>query len=210
MTQHRHAAAMAALALTAALAGAALAQAPAAPPKFPAGQKDFTLAPAGTYQLDPQHAGVIARVSHLSYSMSVFRFDKATGTLKWDPAAPTKSSLTAVVEPGSITSNVAGFATALAGDKFLKAKAFPQATFVSSAFRQTDATHGQVDGALTLMGKTVPATFDVTLIGAGAAFGSPRIGVQARTTLKPQDFGLQLGTTDPIEIVVDVEFERQK
>jgi hypothetical protein len=46
-------------------------------------------------------------------------------------------------------------------------------------------------------------------IGAGAAFGEPRIGMQARTTIDPQDYGLPAMFTDPIEILVDTEFERR-
>ena len=72
----------------------------------------------------------------------------------------------------SITSNVKDFASHLAGEKFLNAPRFPEVTFVSTAFRQTDATSGKVDGNLTLMGKTAPITFDVTLVGAGKGFGA--------------------------------------
>lgn len=199
-------AALAALALAPVLAAAA----PAATPSFPPGQKDYALAPAGTYGLDPAHAGVIARVSHLGYSMSVFRFDTVAGTLAWDPAQPEQAKVSATVQTASVTSNVKGFSTQIAGDTLLKSKAFPEATFVSKAFRKTDATHGQVDGDFTLMGKTRPVTFDVTLIGAGAAFGKPRIGMQARATINPQDYGLPAMFADPIEIVVDTEFERRQ
>jgi len=109
----------------------------------------------------------------------------------------------------SITSNVKDFASQLAGDKFLNAPRFPEATFVSTAFRQTDATSGKVDGQMTLMGKTAPVTFDVTLVGAGQGFGgNPRIGVNARTWIKPQDFGMPAMFAEPIEIVVDAEFAK--
>lgn len=191
-----------------ALAPLLLVAAPAPAQNFPVGQKDYSLAPAGTYALDPQHAGVIARVSHLGYSKSVFRFDTVQGTLTWEPAQPEKSSLAATVQVGSITSNVKGFAAELS-TKYLKAGAFPAATFKSTAFRKTDATHGQVNGDLSLMGKTRPVTFDVALVGAGAGFGKPRMGVEGKTEINPQDFGLPALMTDPIEIAIDVEFERQ-
>ena len=121
---------------------------------IPHGQKDIGLAPSGTYTLDPNHVGVIARVSHVGFSLSVFRFDRASATLEWNHDAPTKSKLKASVEVGSITTNVAGFAAQLAGDKYLNASKYPAATFVSSAFHQLDATHGKVDGEFTLMGRT--------------------------------------------------------
>ena len=179
------------------------------PPGVYAGEADYKQAPAGTYAVDPDHASVIARVSHLRYSWSIFRFDRVSGTLKWDPVNTANASLLAKVETASITSNVKDFAQYLAGDNFLKAATFPEATFVSSAFRQMSTRRGKIDGQLTLMGKTKPVTFDVELIGAGKGFADrPRIGVNARTSINPVDFGLPALLGDAIEIVVDVEFQR--
>jgi polyisoprenoid-binding protein YceI len=203
------------------LIGVALSQAPFAgasaqgicPPGMPpgvfCGERNIAHATAGAYVLDGDHSAVLARVSHIGYSYSVFRFDRASGTLTWDPAAVARSTLSVSVKIESITSNVKDFASKLAGDQFLNAPRFPEATFVSSAFRQTDATSGKVDGQLTLMGKTAPVTFDVTLVGAGKGFdGNPRIGVTARAWIKPQDFGMPAMFAEPIEIVVDAEFAR--
>ena len=194
-------------------AGAMTALAQSAPPGLPPGvymgEADYKQAPAGSYALDPDHAAVIARVSHLRYSWSIFRFDKMSGTLKWDPANPANSSISAKVETASITSNVKGFAQDLAGDKFLKSAAFPEATFVSTAFRQMSTRRGKVDGQLTLMGKTKQVTFDVELVGAGKGFADrPRIGVSARGNINPVDFGLPPLFGDSIEIVIDVEFQK--
>jgi polyisoprenoid-binding protein YceI len=181
----------------------------ALPPGVFAAERDIALATAGTYTLDGLHTSVIARVSHLGYSYSIFRFDTVAGKLTWDPAAVEKSTLSASVETASITTNVKGFAEELAGDNFLKSKAFPQATFVSTAFRPTDKTRGKVDGRLTLMGKTKEVTFDVELVGAGKGFGgNPRIGVHGATSINPQDFGMMPLFTTPIEIVIDTEFQR--
>lgn len=195
-----------------AFAGHALAAGGACPPGVPqgifCGEPDASLAPAGTYKNDEQHTAAIARVRHIGYSISVFRFDKVSSTLVWDPASPAKSSVTASVQTGFISTNVPNFGQEIS-DKFLGAKANPTATFASTAFRKTDATHGQVDGNLTLMGKTKPVTFDVVLVGAGKAFGKPRIGMTAKTTIKPGDFGLPPVFADPIDLVIDTEFEKQ-
>ena len=139
------------------------------PPGVYMGEADYKQAPAGTYTLDPDHAAVIARVSHLRYSWSIFRFDKVSGTLKWDPVNPANASISAKVETASITSNVKGFAQDLAGNNFLKSAAFPEATFVLTAFRQMSTRRGKVDGQLTLMGKTKPVTFDVELVAPARA-----------------------------------------
>jgi polyisoprenoid-binding protein YceI len=179
------------------------------PPGVFMGEADYKQAPAGSYAIDPDHASVIARVSHLRYSWSIFRFDRMSGTLNWDPVNTASSSLTAKVETASITSNVKNFGQQLAGDDFLKARSFPEATFVSTAFRQMSTRRGKVDGQLTLMGKTKSVTFDVELVGAGKGFaGQPRIGANARASINPVDFGLPALLGDAIEIVIDVEFSR--
>jgi polyisoprenoid-binding protein YceI len=182
---------------------------PGLPPGVYMGEPDYKQATAGTYALDPDHASVIARVSHLGYSYSIFRFERLSATLGWDPANTAGGSLSAKVETASITSNVKGFSEQLAGDEFLKSKAFPEATFVSTAFRQTSASRGKVDGTFTLMGKTRPVTFDVELVGAGKGFtGQPRMGMTARASINPVDFGLLPLLGDAIDIVVDAEFQR--
>ncbi|MCC8432045.1 YceI family protein [Reyranella aquatilis] len=191
---------------------AAQSQTPAAlPPGVFAAERDVALASAGAYTLDEQHTAVIVRVSHIGYSQSVFRFDRARGSLTWDPAAIETSKLSASVEAASITTNVKGFAEELAGENFLKSKTFPEATFVSTSFKPVDRTRGRVEGQFTLMGKTRPVTFDVELGGAGKGFGGkPRIGVHAVATISPQDYGLPALFTDPIQIQIDTEFERNQ
>jgi polyisoprenoid-binding protein YceI len=196
------------------VAGAPSAGAQTAPSSLPPGvymaEQDYKLATAGTYALDPDHTAVLARVSHLGYSNSVFRFDRANATLQWDPANPAACALSAMVDIASIASPVKGFAEQLAGDDYLKARTFPNATFKSSAFRQTGPQSAKIDGELALLGKTGPVTFDVTLVGAGKGFaGQPRIGATARAGIKPGDFGLPPLLGETIEIVIDSEFERK-
>jgi polyisoprenoid-binding protein YceI len=192
------------------LPGAALATCPTGlPPGVFCGEPDPAAAPAGTYVVDPNHTAVVARVPHLGYSRSVFRFDKTRGTLTWDPASAKASNLTAEVDTGSIATPVAGFPAELSGPGYLKVAAFPHANFVSTAFRRVDKLHGDVDGQFTLMGVTHPMTFHVTLIGAGKGFGKPRLGIEAVSSLDPQLFGMGPFFQDPIQLVIDAEFVRQ-
>ena len=201
------------IALALALSSAPLAlcaQSSDLPPGVFRGGTQIGDARAGSYTLDPDHTSVVARVSHIGYSWSIFRFDTTAGKLTWDPAAPEKSTLSITVQTASITSNVKGFADTLKGDQFLKSAGFPEATFVSTAFRRTDAMRGKVDGNFTLMGKTRPVTFDVELVGAGKGYGDrPRLGVTARATIVPQDYGLSPVFGKAIEIVTDTEFSRE-
>jgi polyisoprenoid-binding protein YceI len=187
---------------------------PAVPMVIPHGQKDVSLVPSGTYSLDPNHVGVIARVSHLGFSFSIFRFGRAAATLVWDHDRPEHSKLSATVQTSSIATNVEGFAAQLTGDKYLNSAKWPEAQFVSTVFHQVDATHGTVDGKFTLMGKMRPVTFDVALVGAGPGFaGGPVmghvIGIHAETGITPTDYGLSPLFKDPIAIVIDTEFDKK-
>jgi polyisoprenoid-binding protein YceI len=199
------------LALSGLFAGAALADGicpPGMPPGIYCGGPDAKDLTAGTYRLDESHASVIAGVSHVGYALSIFRFGAVAGQLDWDPADLAKAKLKVTVQTASIETPVPKFAKELQGDNFLKSQAFPQATFVSSAFRRIDDTHGKVDGLFTLLGKSHPVTFDVELTGAGKGFGHPRAGVHATADITPADYGMAPMFDRPIKLIIDAEFEK--
>ena len=205
---------IAAAALALAVSAAGLAQAACPENRLPGidcGAPDSAAAPAGVYAIDPRHTAVIAKVSHLEYSRSVFRFGGVSGSLTWNPAAPDASTLKASVDTGSIAHPLAGFPEELQGDHYLNSKTFPQATFVSTAFHRRDATHGTVSGDFTLLGVTHPQTFEVELIGAGKSFGGPRIGIEAHTMIDPKAYGMPPSPffAGPIDLSIDGEFVRK-
>src|SRR5580693_5299112 len=80
------------------------------PMKIPIGQKDLATVDSGTYTMDVNHIAILAHVSHLGFSVSVFRFGAAKATLDWDAKDHAKSKLSATVETNSIETNVPGFA----------------------------------------------------------------------------------------------------
>jgi polyisoprenoid-binding protein YceI len=188
----------------------ALGSVAAAQPQMPTPVHDYKAAPAGKYAIDPKHTGLIAKVAHMGFSFSVFRFETVAGTLAWDPANPAADKLDVTVDPKSITTApVEGFSDELSGDKFLNAAKFPAMTFTSTAFHPESATHGKVEGDLTVMGVTKHVVFDVDLVGAGKGFRGPVIGVSAKTMLDPKGLGLPPFFAAPIELDIDSEFDLQ-
>ncbi|HEY2070014.1 MAG TPA: YceI family protein [Rhizomicrobium sp.] len=184
-----------------------------APMKLPHGQKTIAVADSGAYTLDTNHVAVLAHVSHMGFSISLFRFGTVEAALTWDAKTPANSKLSAKVDTSSIETNVPGFAEELQGEKYMNVKAFPQATFVSTAFRQKDAQHGEVDGDFTLKGVTKKVTFKVTLVGAGPGFaGGPTmghvIGIHAETSIKPMEYGFSAFFSEPIVLTIDTEFDK--
>ncbi|SMG48829.1 MULTISPECIES: YceI family protein [unclassified Paracoccus (in: a-proteobacteria)] len=189
------------------------------PDSIPRGQQDYHAASAGTYRLDPAHTAVQTRVPHMGFSVSVFRFGSVSGQLEWNPDDPAQNRLEAEVEIASLSTPVEGFAEILTGPDYLDSAKNPTARFAADGFTADSLTAGKVQGQLTLLGKTLPATFDVTLIGAGKGFtgdeaGNPiirdLIGVHAETQIDPQAYGMSPFFTDPITIEVDAEFARQE
>ena len=63
-------------------------------------------APAGAYTLDGRHASVTWRIRHQGVSLFTARFDKIEGKLNFDTADPAKSTVEAVVQTGSVSTNV--------------------------------------------------------------------------------------------------------
>jgi polyisoprenoid-binding protein YceI len=173
---------------------------------MPTAAHDYKAAAAGKYVIDAKHTGLVARVPHVGFSYSIFRFQTVAGTLAWDPANPHADHLDVAVDPKSIvTAPVDGFSDEI-NEKFLNIAKFPTATFVSTAFHPASATHGTVEGDLTLLGVTKHVTFDVDLVGTGAFHGASVIGVTAKTELDPKTYGLPGFITGPIELVIDTEF----
>lgn len=198
------------LSVAAATIGALALGAPAsAQPQMPTPAHTYKAAVAGKYVIDPKHTGLVARVPHMGFSFSIFRFQTVAGTLAWDPANPKADKLAVTVDAKSITTGpVEGFSEELTNEKYLNAAKFPTMTFTSTAFHPQSPTHGTVEGDLTVMGVTRHVVFDATLVGAGKGFRGPVIGVTAKTMLDPKGLGLPAFFAAPIELDIDTEFDQ--
>lgn len=206
-----------------ALAGAVMASSPALaqPSGAPGGARpapqhastDFASAPSGNYELDPTHTAITARLAHQGgISWSVFRFGTASGTLGWNSADPSKSTLSVTVDTKSIMTPVPGFAEQLSGDFFLNSGHFPQATFVSTKITRTGEKTGRIEGNLSFRGVTKPAAIQASFVGTGRTMrGGSAIGFTGTLAFKRSDFGftaLQGVIGDDVEIVLDVELDK--
>lgn len=184
-------------------AGQSQTAAPAAP----------VLPAAGSYQLDPGHASVIARIGHGGgISFSTFRFGKAEGSLDWDGANPEQSRVDVQVDPASIMTPVPKFGEELLGERFLNTAKFPDSRFVSKSIRITGPGTGVISGDLTFMGVTRPIDVDANLVGSGKDFrGNPVIGFSGKTSFNRADFGFttMMGPIgNEVELVLDLEFKQ--
>lgn len=216
----KHILTVAALALLAACAPQATApdaeKAPLPGPIVPV----TTEAPSGTYTLDKAHASLIFTVNHLGFSHYTARFTKFDATLQLDVANPSASTLTATVDPRSLTleNPPPGFTDELKGPQWLDTAKFKEITFKSTALTMTGPNTAQVTGDFTLHGVTKPIVLDVTFNGGYRGFELDphgRVGFSAKGVLKRSEFGIAygipapgttMGVSDEVNVTIEAEF----
>ena len=176
-------------------------------------------APAGAYKLDKAHASLTFQVNHMGFSRYTARFTRFDASLNLDPAHPARSSVTATVDPKSLSLNTPppGFEDEIRGPNWLNAAKYPQMSFRSTRVTPTGPNTARIDGDFTLHGVTKPVTLQATFIGGypGMAMDpNARVGFSARGVLKRSQFGITLGipapgTTMGVSDAVDFDIEAE-
>ncbi|MCC3254505.1 YceI family protein [Xanthomonas campestris] len=163
----------------------------------PAPAADASTAPAvqvasGTYTLDPTHTDVLAQWSHFGFSNPTAHFGNVDGTLVYDAADVTKSTVQVTLPLSGLNSFTAKFDEHLKSGDFFGAAKFPSATFKSTKVESAGTNKLTVTGDLTIKDQTKPVVLDVTLNGAGEhpMKKVPAAGFDATTTIKRSDFGV--------------------
>jgi polyisoprenoid-binding protein YceI len=148
---------------------------------------------ATTYTLEPDYTQGVFRWNHLGFSSPAAQFAQGEGTLEFDQADPTKSSVKVTIPLSSLNTGVPALDDHFRSADFFETAKFPAATFKSTRVEKGPAAdHFKVTGDLSLHGVTKPVTLDVTLtkVGANPRTSLPTVGFDATTTLKRSDFGL--------------------
>lgn len=164
----------------------------------------------GAFTLDLDHATIHWKVDHLGFSLFVGRFDRFAASLDFDPEAAEAASLEVVIDTGSVSTHVPGFADELRGSAWLDTDRHPEARFVSRAITVTGPETGTVEGDLTLLGTTNPVTLDVTFNGGAGNFVTGRytLGFAATAVIDRTAFGLTtLAPAIGREVVLEIHAE---
>lgn len=174
--------------------------------------------PAGVYKLDPTHASLTWKVSHLGLSNYTARFTTMSADLTFDPAKPESSAINVSVDPKSIRTDYPfadkkDFDKNLSmGEEWFNAGQHPKITFTSTAVAMTSAKTAKVSGDLTLLGVTKPVVLDVTLNNAlkEQPFAKkPALGFSGTTRIKRSEFGMSKFVPmigDEVQIIIEAEF----
>jgi polyisoprenoid-binding protein YceI len=145
------------------------------------------------YLVEPRHTQGVAQWSHMGFSHPTAHFTDVHGTLRFDPKAPTTSSVRVTIPMTAFGTGLPDLDDDFRSPAFFDYPRFPAATFRSTRVEIVDgADHYRITGDLTLHGVTRPVVLDTRLNGAGtnARSGVAAIGFDATTRLKRSDFGL--------------------
>ncbi len=145
-----------------------------------------------TYKLDPAHTDVIATWNHFGFSNPSAHFGDADGSLTYDAANVSKSSVEVTLPLSGLEAFTAKFNTHLNSADFFDSAKFPTATFKSTKVESAGKDKLKVTGNLTIKGITKPVVLDVTLNKAAdhPMKKTPSIGFDATATVKRSDFGV--------------------
>ena len=175
--------------------------------------------PAGTYKLDPRHASLTWRVNHMGLSNYTARFAKLDAVLTYDPKDPSKSRVTATVDPASVRTDLLNakddFDKELREDqRFFKVAKFPEIKFTTTSVEKTGDATGRMTGDLTFMGVTKPVTLDVVFNGSFKEHPmskKPALGFSAKGTVKRSELGLDAlipFVGDDVFVAIEAEFQQ--
>jgi len=170
-----------------------------------------TAALAASYTIDETHAHAAFRVSHLGFSHTLGQFKEISGSLEFDEANPTASSVSVTINTASVDSANEARDEHLRKADFLNVEEFPTMTFTSTAIEVTGEKTGKLTGDLTLLGVTKPVTLDVTFNQEGPhPFDPSKIvaGFSASGEINRTNFGMAYAAPaigETVELMIEVE-----
>ena len=141
-------------------------------------------------------------------------FQLFTGTVNLVDNDPTKSSVTAEIDVGSLKSDEEKLTGHLKSGDLLDVAKFPKATFVSKKVEPAGEGKAKITGDLTLRGVTKEVTIDAAYVGGGAdPWGGNRTGFTGTTKFALADYGItfNLGpASKEVELTLEVEGVEKK
>ena len=174
------------------------------------------LAGTTTYQIDPKHSDAQFAVTHLMISTVRGEFHGINGTVVYDDADVSKSSVNVTIDATTVDTREPDRDKDLKSDHFFDVANHPTMTFKSTRVESAGPGKLKVTGDLTLRGVTKPVVLEVTVPKAPIKdpWGLQRTAVSATTKINRQDFGVSWNkkldsggvvVSDEVEITLDVE-----
>jgi polyisoprenoid-binding protein YceI len=166
-----------------------------------------------TYNIDPVHTWVGFSISHFFTKVPGY-FSKVKGTIVVDRNHLENSTVEAVIETASITTNTKMRDDDLRSTNFFAAAQFPSMTFKSESWKSTGDNSYAVTGVLTMKNVAKEVVLKVTSLGFGPGMkGAAISGWEATLTLDRRDFDIAAdqGTIgNNVDVLINVEADLLK
>src|SRR5450759_4087604 len=107
-----------------------------------------------TYQIDTAHSSAQFKVRHMMIANVRGEFDKVSGTVNFDPANPSASSVEASIDATTISTRDEQRDGHLKSPDFMDVEKYPVITFKSGKVTATGGDSFNVVGDLTIHGVT--------------------------------------------------------
>jgi polyisoprenoid-binding protein YceI len=148
-----------------------------------------TLAPVGTWTVDPSHSSVEFQVKHMGIATVKGFFHGFEGTLAIDEDGTARAEGT--VDVGTVDTREAKRDEHLRSPDFFDAEQFPKLTFVSTGVRAEDDDEYVIDGDLTIHGVTRPVSLRAEVTGTDTdPWGNERVALDVTGKIKRSDYGM--------------------
>jgi polyisoprenoid-binding protein YceI len=148
-----------------------------------------SIAPAGTWTIDPSHSSVEFQVKHMGIATVKGFFHGFDGQLivGEDGSARTEGT----VDVTTVDTREAKRDAHLRSPDFFDAEQFPTLTFTSTAVHADGDDEYVIEGDLSIHGVTQPVTLRAEVTGADTdPWGNERVALEASGKIKRSDYGM--------------------
>lgn len=143
-----------------------------------------------TFQLDTAHTSVSFTAKHMMITKVRGVFKGVTGTIQFDEADPTASSVAVEFPAASIDTGMEPRDNHLRSADFFDAETYPTLTFTSTSIAMKGDRFA-ITGDLMIHGVTRPVVLDTEYLGIVTAMdGRRHAGFEATAKIKRSDWGL--------------------
>lgn len=167
---------------------------------------------AETYKVDPVHSSVVFSIKHAGVTDFLGSFNEINGTVVFDAADPSKSTVELTVPVASVDSRHPKRDAHLKSADFFNAEKFPAVTFKSTKV-EGSGNDFKVTGDFTLLGVTKSVTVDFKRGPDGKGMqGEIRGGGQTRFAIKRSDYGMTFmpeALGDEVTLTISLEGVKQ-
>ena len=166
-----------------------------------------------TYKIDPVHTWVGFSIAHFFTKVPGY-FSKVKGNIVVDRYHLENSTVEAVIEVASITTNTKMRDDDLRSTNFFAAAQFPSMTFKSASWKSTGDNTYAVTGTLTMKNVSKEVVLTVKSLGFGPGMkGAAISGWEASLTLDRRDFDItadQGAIGNSVDVLINVEADLEK